>query len=162
GQNAYWLMHENVRAGTGANLQSTDPMWHVKALFDRDNNGPEFSDLVWQNDNGAVAIWQLQGTTVVQQNSLQQVDPPWKGGKAGGDFDGNTVADVLLQNNNGALALWELQNTATGPQFLPSGQFNIQPPGATWHAVGAGDFNGDGRAGILLFNDNNISAAIWE
>jgi hypothetical protein len=163
GKNAYWLMHENVRAGTGADLQSNDPTWHVKALFDQDNKGPDFSDLVWQNDNGATAIWQLQGTTVVQQNNLQQVDPSWKVIKAAGDFDGNQVADVLLQNNNGTLALWELQNTPTGPQFLPGGQFNIgQNPGATWHAVGAGDFNGDGRAGILLFNDDNISAAIWE
>ena len=78
--------------------------------------------------------------------------PPWHVIKAAADFDGNTVADVLLQNDNGLLAIWELQNTATtGPQFLPNGQFNIgQNPGPTWHAVAAGDFNGDGRAGILF------------
>src|SRR5262249_21465965 len=28
---------------------------HVKALVDQDNKGPDFSDLVWQNDNGLVA-----------------------------------------------------------------------------------------------------------
>jgi len=163
GQNAYWLMNESVRVGTGANLQSTDPSWHVKALVDQDNKGPDFSDLVWQNDNGLVAIWQLQGTTPVQQHNLQQVDPTWHV-KAAADFDGNTVADVLLQNDNGLLAIWELQNTATsGPQFLPNGQFNIgQNPGPTWHAVAAGDFNGDGRAGILFFNDDQLHAAIWE
>jgi len=156
-------MNESVRVGTGANLQSTDPSWHVKALVDQDNKGPDFSDLVWQNDNGLVAIWQLQGTTPVQQHNLQQVDPTWHV-KAAADFDGNTVADVLLQNDNGLLAIWELQNTATsGPQFLPNGQFNIgQNPGPTWHAVAAGDFNGDGRAGILFFNDDQLHAAIWE
>src|SRR6516162_3752187 len=162
GQNAYWLMNDSVRVGDGTNLQSTGPTWHVKALVDQDNKGPDFSDLVWQNDNGLVAIWQLQGTTPVQQHNLQQVDPSWHV-KAAADFDGNTVADVLLQNDNGTLALWELQNTATGPQFLPNGQFNIgQNPGSTWHAVAAGDFNGDGRAGILIFNDDQLHAAIWE
>jgi len=162
GQNAYWLMNDSVRVGDGTNLQSTGPTWHVKALVDQDNKGPDFSDLVWQNDNGLVAIWQLQGTTPVQQHNLQQVDPSWHV-KAAADFDGNTVADVLLQNDNGTLALWELQNTATGPQFLPNGQFNIgQNPGSTWHAVAAGDFNGDGRAGILFFNDDQLHAAIWE
>jgi hypothetical protein len=163
GQNAYWLMDQNVRQGNGANLPFTGPTWHVKALVDNDKNGPDFSDLLWQNDNGAVAIWQLQGTTPVHQNNLGQNPGPTWHVKAAADFDGNGVADVLLQNDNGALAIWELQNTATGPQFLPNGQFNIgQNPGPTWHAVAAGDFNGDGRAGILFFNDNGVSAAIWE
>ena len=75
--------------------------------------------------------------------------PPWHVIKAAADFDGNTVADVLLQNDNGTLALWELKDTGAGPQIL--NQFNIgQNPGPTWHAVAAGDFNGDGRAGILF------------
>jgi hypothetical protein len=163
GQNAYWLMDQNVRQGTGTNLQFTGPTWHVKALVDYDPSGPDFSDLLWQNDNGAVAIWQLQGTTPVHQNNLGQNPGPTWHVQAAADFDGNGVADVLLQNDNGLLAIWELQNTATGPQFLPNGQFNIgQNPGPTWHAVAAGDFNGDGRAGILFFNDNGVSAAIWE
>jgi hypothetical protein len=161
GQNAYWLMNESVRVGDGTDLPFTGPTWHVKALVDYDPAGPDFSDLIWQNDNGAVAIWQLQGTTPVNQNDLGQNPGPTWHVQAAKDFDGNTVADVLFQNDNGVVALWELQNTAGGPQIL--NQFNIgQNPGPTWHAVAAGDFNGDGRAGILFFNDNGVSAAIWE
>jgi FG-GAP-like repeat len=161
GQNAYWLMDQSVRVGDGTNLPFTGPTWHVKALVDYDNSGPDFSDLVWQNDNGAVAIWQLQGTTPINQNDLGQNPGPTWHVEAAKDFDGNTVADVLFQNDNGVVALWELQNTAGGPQIL--NQFNIgQNPGAGWHVAASGDFNGDARAGILFFNDNGLSAAIWE
>jgi hypothetical protein len=161
GQNAFWLMNESVRQGSGTNLPFTGPTWQGKAFVDHDPSGPNFSDVLWQNDNGAVAIWQLQGATPVHQNNLGQNPGPTWHVEAAKDFDGNGVADVLLQNNNGALALWELQNTANGPNIL--NQFNIgQNPGPTWHAVAAGDFNGDGRAGILFFNDNGVSAAIWE
>ena len=34
-------------------------------------------------------------------------------------------------------------------------------PGPSWHALGTGDFNGDGRADILWQNSNG-EAAIWE
>jgi FG-GAP-like repeat len=34
-------------------------------------------------------------------------------------------------------------------------------PGPSWHALGTGDFNGDGRSDILLQNDSG-EVAIWE
>src|SRR6516164_9748589 len=174
GQDAYWLMDQNgARVGTGANLPQTDPSWQVKALADFDNKGPNFSDLIWQNTNGTVATWELQsdssGNTirVGTGNNLGSPDPSWQVVKTAGDFDGNGVADVLYQNQNGQLAIWELQNppNGTGPIAFPNNQnqFNIaQNPGSTWHAFAAGDFNGSGTAGILLFNDNRMNYAIWD
>ena len=34
-------------------------------------------------------------------------------------------------------------------------------PGPTWHAIGTGDFNGDGFSDILWQNDSG-QASIWE
>ena len=34
-------------------------------------------------------------------------------------------------------------------------------PGPSWHVVGTGDFNGDGKSDILLQNTNG-EVAIWE
>jgi VCBS repeat-containing protein len=156
GANAIWLMNQNVRQGAGTNLHNTDPSWHMKAAVDFDPAGPGFADLLWQNDNGAVAIWQMQGTTVINQTDLPNPGATWHVAAAK-DFDGNTGADILYQNDNGQLAIWTMQDSS---HILS--QFNIdQNPGVTWHARGAGDFNGDGKAGVLFQNDNG-ALAIWE
>src|SRR5262249_19910152 len=156
GASAIWLMNQNVRQGGGTNLPHNGPTWHMKAAVDFDPVSSGFSDLLWQNDNGAVAIWQMQGTTIVRQTDLPNPGSMWKV-KAAKDFDGNSTADILFQHDNGQLALWFMTDNATR-----GGQINIdQNPGAGWHVVGAGDFNGDGQAGILFQNDNG-ALAIWE
>ncbi len=63
-----------------------------------DFNGDGKSDILWQNDNGQVAIWELDGTTVIG-NGL--VGKP--GAELGGDrdrrfLDGDGRADILWQN----------------------------------------------------------------
>jgi hypothetical protein len=42
-----------------------------------------------------------------------------------------------------------------------SGGGLVADPGPNWHAIGTGDFNGDGQSDIL-FQNTNGSVAIWE
>ena len=35
-------------------------------------------------------------------------------------------------------------------------------PGPAWHAIGTGDFNGDGFSDILFQNTSSGQASIWE
>ena len=35
-------------------------------------------------------------------------------------------------------------------------------PGPTWHAIGTGDFDGDGHSDILWQNASTGQASIWE
>jgi hypothetical protein len=151
-----WLMNQDVRQGDGTPLPNNGPTSHLKAAVDFDHSGFPFSDLLWQNDNGAVAIWQMQGTTILQQTDLPSPGPSLHV-VAANDFDGNTGADVLFQHDNGQLLLWLMQDSSH-----IGAQINIdQNPDASWHAVATGDFNGDGKAGILLQNDNG-AVQIWE
>src|SRR5262245_6117961 len=69
GDKAIWLENGNGgRLGTGFNLPFTGPTWHIVAAAEFDSgskvlsapfsSNPTFaSDLLWQNDNGALAIW---------------------------------------------------------------------------------------------------------
>jgi hypothetical protein len=74
--------------------------------------------------------------------------------------------DLVLQNDNGNIAIWQLsivggnvvRNDAGGTD--PTG-FNLGNPGAGWHVVAVRDMNADGRADILLQNDNG-AAAVWD
>jgi serralysin len=165
GNNAAWLMNQNVRQGTGADLQFTGPSWHMKAAAEFDSQGPLFSDLLWQNDSGALALWQMNGTAAQNKTNLPSVDPSWHV-VAANDFDGNRSADILFQNNNGALAIWEFQSNPMGttfpPVIKPGGQLPVdQPVDPSWHVAATGDTDGDNRSGIL-FQNNNGALAIWE
>src|SRR5262249_44198294 len=158
GQTAIWKMKEAARLDSGTNPPTVAPSWHAKGFADLDPTGG-FSDIVWQNDNGQVAVWQMQSVIKVGETNLPNpganthvVDVQ--------DFDGNGVgasgSDILLQNDNGALTIWMMQDAL----HIGSVVTIDQNPGAPWHAI-AGDFNGDGQAGLLLTTASG-NAAMWE
>jgi hypothetical protein len=110
--------------------------------------------VVLQNDNGAVAIWELNGSTIHQSGVVADPGPTWHI-KGSGDFYGDDKADILWQDDNGTVAVWEMNGTTIAQSGV------VGDPGPTWHVVGTGDFNTDGKTDIVLQNDNG-AVAIWE
>src|SRR5262245_9931277 len=191
GNKAIWLEDgSGGRLGAGNNLQFTGPTWHIAALADFDNpttrvigadgnNETAANDLLWVNDNGALAIWQSTGQNANPFAGSNQVNLPNPGAgwhvASTNDFDGNGAADILFQNADGRLAIWEFQsfnqnNVLQGaPVIKPGGLLNVdQNPGATWHAVGTGDIDNvfvpgpDTQAGIVFQNSVTNGIAVWE
>jgi hypothetical protein len=187
GDKAIWLEDGNgnrlATSPQGFDLPFTGPTWHVVAAVDFDkpnltlldpggNNPTYASDLLWQNDNGALAIWQSNGSNVNPFSGSNQANLPnpgagWHVADAN-DFDGNGAADILFQHTSGVLAIWEFQSAdpfnvlAGAPVIKPGGQLNVdQNPGATWHVAATGDIIGNAVAGIVFQNDNGAIAA-WE
>ena len=70
-------------------------------------------------------------------------------------FSSDGSADFLWTDpSTGALALWTAQGTTvSGGTALPN-------PGASWHVVGANDFNGDNKPDIL-WQGSDGTPAIW-
>ena len=88
-----------------------NPSWHVKGMADL--NGGGRSDIVFQNDSGVVAVWEMggaSGTTVAAMNAVNFGIDPGLPGPAWHivglrDMNNDARADILLQNDNGAPAV---------------------------------------------------------
>jgi len=117
----------------------------VSIVVTSDFNGDGKSDILWQNDNGQVAIWELNGTTVIGGGLVGNPGPSWEV-IATGDFYGDGHSDILWQNDSGEVAIWELNGTSV------IASASLGNPDPSWHAVATGDFNGDGTSDILFQN----------
>jgi hypothetical protein len=78
-----------------------------------DFNGDGKSDILWQNDNGQVAIWEMNATTVIAGAVIGNPGPSWEV-IATGDFNGDGKSDILWQNDSGEVDIWEMNGTRSG------------------------------------------------
>jgi Ca2+-binding RTX toxin-like protein len=121
-----------------------------------DLGGDGQSDILWQNGDGAVAIWdsgQLANAHITVNAGL--VPSSWHIGGAG-DFDGNGSNDVLWQSDNGAASIWDNGQLAAAHIIANAGLIPT-----SWHIAGTGDFDGNGQDDILWQN-NNGSVSVWD
>ncbi len=130
------------------------PTW--KVIGAGDFNGDGKSDILWQNADGTVAIWEMNGLSVMSAAVVGANPGPTWHVIGSGDFNGDGKSDILWQNDNGSVAIWEMNGTSVTASGILSNN-----PGPTWHVVGTGDFNGDGDSDIL-FQNTDGTVAIWE
>ena len=78
------------------------------------------------------------------------------------DFDNNAISDIAWRNSNGATSIWLMSvNQSGAPQTLSVKDFDdddIIPLSSS--IVGQRDFNGDGKADLLLSGTNGATS-IW-
>ncbi len=74
------------------------PSWEVIATGDFYGDG--HSDILWQNDNGQVAIWELNGTSVIASAAPGNPGPSWHA-VATGDFNGDGTSDFFFRTATG-------------------------------------------------------------
>jgi WD40 repeat protein len=139
---------------SGAVVANPGSAWQVKGTGDFYGNSD--TDILLQNQDGSVAVWDVNSAGAVAQSAVV-ADPgsAWQV-KGTGDFyqDGNT--DILLQNQDGSIAVWDMSNGA----IVGSGVIAANP-GPGWQVKGTGDFFGNGDADILFQNQDG-SVAIWD
>jgi hypothetical protein len=148
-----WLGQEGgAFAGNIAKVNIlTGPEWH--AVGTGDFNGDGAVDILWQHDNGTVRDWlgQADGSFVGNIDKVNILTGPEWHVVGTGDFNGDGRADILWQHDNGTVRDWLGQ--ADGSFVGNIDKVNILT-GPEWHAVGTGDFNGDGLADVLWQHDN--------
>jgi murein DD-endopeptidase MepM/ murein hydrolase activator NlpD len=115
--------------------------------------------ILWRHfSNGAIAIWQMNGSTRLSaENFAIEPDQNWKV-VGTGDFNGDRKSDILWRHfSNGAIAIWQMN----GSTRLSAENFAIEPD-QNWKVVGTGDFNGDGKSDILWRHFTNGQLSIWQ
>jgi len=84
-------------------MANPGPSWHAEGAGDF--NGDGNADILWQNEDGAPAIWLMNGASVIGGGDLPNPGPSWH--VAGiDDFNSDGNADILWQNDDGTPAIW--------------------------------------------------------
>ena len=116
GANGTTVADSAVVANPGAN-------W--KVVGTGDFNGDGHSDILLQNTNGNVAIWEMNGVSATSSAVVGDPGPNWHAiGTNGG-------SDILLQNTSGQTAIWDV----SGASITGSGAVSANA-GPNWRAGG--------------------------
>jgi FG-GAP-like repeat len=75
-----------------------------------DFSGDGHTDILLQNTNGNVAIWNINDGHISQSAVVANPGPNWHVASTG-DFNLDGKTDIALQNNNGAVAVWDMDGT---------------------------------------------------
>jgi hypothetical protein len=95
-----------------------------------DFNADGKADILWQNVNGSVAIWEMNGTTPIAETVVQAVTPDWHV-VGTGDFNADGKADIVWQNAaSGQAAVWLMNGSSPTLETLVG-----QAPGPDWHLL---------------------------
>jgi FG-GAP-like repeat/RTX calcium-binding nonapeptide repeat (4 copies) len=120
-----------------------------------DFDGDRKSDILWRNDDGRVALWQMNGSTVTTGSYVTPtLDSTWKIASTA-DVSGDGKADLLWRNDNGTNALWTMNgSTIVGGGYVPTLD-------STWKVASTADFDGDKKADLLWRKDDGTTA-LWK
>lgn len=126
-----------------------------------DFNGDGKTDLLWRNSNtGGLIIYLLDGISILQVGWLPQVSPysGWMPIDAS-DLNGDGRADLLWYNVfTGELHVWLLD----GVNLIHYGSLGgTVRPSEGWAPIAIKDFNGDGRADLLLRHAESGQLDVW-
>jgi uncharacterized protein (DUF2141 family) len=110
-----------------------------------DFNGDGKSDILWRDTGGNVAIWEMNGTTILNASTSFVANVPGTWSVFGnGDYNGDGRSDILWRDTSGNVAIWEMNGTTV----LNASTSFVANVGGTYTIVGTGDFNGDGKSDI--------------
>jgi hypothetical protein len=157
---AWLLQNQQVIATQYLSIdRMLDPKWRIAALGDTDGDGRD--DIIWQHDDGWLAVWEMRGTTVsrtVFLDTPRVSDTRWKI-VAATDLNGDHKADLIWrEQTEGWVAAWYLNGTAvTFTDYLSQRKV----ADLDWVLVAAGDVDGSGVPGLVWQHRVNRNICIW-
>ena len=127
----------------------------VRGDFNRDG----LADIVFQDRDGALAAWLMNGANLVAAGFLEpsNIGDSRYSIVASGDFNGDKLEDLLFQHADGTLAVWFMDHTrmTESAPLIPD-----KPENAQWRALAVADFSGDGKPDLVLQHSNG-TIEVW-
>lgn len=124
-----------------------------------DLNGDGSPDIVFQDAEGFLAAWLMNGLNLGEAGFLTPNnvgDRNWKIAGSG-DFNGDSQTDLIFQHTNGRLAVWMMN----GLELVTAALLNPSSFGASgWRLAAVGDFDSD-RKDDLVFQHSEGAISIW-
>jgi alpha-tubulin suppressor-like RCC1 family protein/sRNA-binding regulator protein Hfq len=138
--------------GDGTIAQRRVPTQVQAATFSIDFNADDKGDLVFQNTDGRVVTWLMNGMAPIASAGILGPGTSWHVARMA-DMDGDGKPDIVWQNPDGRVTIY-LMNGASATlktQILGAGG---------WTVAQAGDLDGDGKAD-LVFQHTDGTIAAW-
>jgi len=128
---------------------TANPPAPVAVVDDLDGDG--HSDIPYQNDDGSVTVWLMNGATQVGGGPLLGASSGWSIARIA-DLDGDGKMDIVWQNADGRIAAW----TMNGASFTATAELVAAGP---WSVAAVADLDSDGKADIVFANTDGSYAA---
>src|SRR5260370_36383431 len=124
--NALWFT-QNDASAAGFGMGNQIGRLTVTVNTD-DFNGDGYSDIPWRDTSGNVAIWEMNGTTVLNPSTAGVGNVPTTWSIVGtGDFNGDGKSDVLWQDTSGNIAILEMNGTTVFNPHTAGGRKDSTP-----------------------------------
>jgi hypothetical protein len=155
---AQWVM-DGVRQSSARLLTPEKPGGpNVKAVATGDFNNDGKSDILFQDSDGALSVWYMNGNR--QSSSAVIPQDPGQVWKAVGTahLSGAGALSIIFQDADGNLAAWNMNGLDVAATL------RLNPPNsgdAQWRVVATIDLNRDGKTDLLFQHSGDGAIAVW-
>ena len=143
GEVSAWMMNGTTIASSGdltfgGTAITPDASWSVAGIGDFNGDGD--SDVLWQNSNGSLNEWLMNGATITASNSITfngaavTPDASWHLVEIG-DFNGDGLSDILWRDDSGAMAEWLMNGSIITASLTPNVGGTAIDPAAGWQTA---------------------------
>ncbi|MEO8378968.1 MAG: FG-GAP-like repeat-containing protein [Acidobacteriota bacterium] len=158
----YWVRVTNscgTANSAGATVTvSTTPPPTVRNRKRADFDGDGLSELLWRNSSNQLAMWDLNGRTIVTSGVFASVPSSSWRIEGYGDFNTDGKYDLLVRNTSTQqIAVWAM----SGRTILSQNVITTLAD-ARWNFEAFGDFTGDGRTDVIARHSSSGEVALWE
>jgi hypothetical protein len=136
-----------------------DTRWRPMATPDMNADGEP--DILWQHDDGSLAVWLMRGAQrldVLWLEPRRVPDPAWRV-RAAVDVNADGSPDLILQHQTeGWLGVWFMVGvTLVDGRLLDPARV----PSTSWVVAGAADIDRDGFPDLIWHNRDTGQLACW-